>query len=1160
VKPLAEFEKYFDPKKDYAQVRFKPDAYLQMSELNELQEMQDYHRKQLGNGVFQDGTMIQGMEFVIDEEENEITVEDGIVYVAGKVRPFKKQTIPFTGEGKENIGVKVERTLVTLDEDPDLLRHDFDPQPDATDISDRVHERVYITNNDEDAPTIFEFDEGRLYISPSRPEFSLINQRMAEQLYDQSGSFRVNGFEMWTEESDEEGMLNVVIDSGRAYIQGRLVDKPNSTTVPIPKSQEIRDVNRETHTYDDGTRRNRITSNFVSEVKLVVGRTASPQSGVQMSKGSADGRDQLPSEYTSIDRESTTLWTSSPNVTYTYGDDYRIIEEAGISYVDWDQGLNSTEPATGSTYHITFEYDRQMVKDTDYHIVTDYHEGTVPRWSTYIDFNGMSGVKPVDQGLLSIDYDYYLHRKDLIVLDSKGDFTVQEGQPETERNVAEPDQEDPLSLKMGTVLVYPNSHQGLANSNAVTRMRMEDIQRMRRRLEQVEYNQSIMQLELEATISEDPLDLRGVFADGFVDFSRVDMNLTDVAYSFEDASITLQVASPSHLKRKPDVIFPTQAHIWGRLVTAPFTENREIWQPLVSEAWNVNPYMLFNRQGVMSLNPSSDSWIEEDRVIIEEEEVKELNISRWWVWSDQEAGLRNRDQNASGRLADIDFDEGDFVDLRGGIGEQTHGTITETSQTTTEKAIDFMRRIEVEFNVRNLTPHTNNLALSFDGRQVDITPTGNTVQGSNSGTVRSNGQGECSGKFTIPRHVRTGTREVLLENQDNLATTTFTAHGIKRRVEETVLRTRVTATFVDPLAQAFGFSNDRVVSSVGLYFGSKSQSGENLTVQIRGMSEGGMPNRTVYAERMLTPAEVNVSEDASAETKVSFDDPLMAKAGQSYCIVCLTDSANYTMWVGTLGEPLLNNPSQFIESQPYANGVLFSSSNAVTWTPHQRSNLKFAVYTATFQEMATIQFDVMDDIDADKIMVMANHLTPANTGCKWEVRIVREEDVENVNIDNVPWRPLRNYQEQDTQMVVGKAQLRAHFKSNRFISPMLVLDDLLFVNFITRTEGDYVSRNVDMSEAPYNYIKLAYDRFTPAGSTVTPFYSLDGGQTWNEFESTPTTSVQSGTFSRVTFNEQVSTTANNTQFKVKLELRGENRFSRPRVRRLTALMRDEFVD
>ena len=122
---------------------------------------------------------------------------------------------------------------------------------------------------------------------------------------------------------------------------------------------------------------------------------------------------------------------------------------------------------------------------------------------------------------------------------------------------------------------------------------------------------------------------------------------------------------------------------------------------------------------------------------------------------------------------------------------------------------------------------------------------------------------------------------------------------------------------------------------------------------------------------------------------------------------------------------------------------------------------------------------------------------------------------------------------------------------------MLTLEDLLFVNFVSETTGDYVTLNIDTTESPYNTLTVAFDQNTPSGTTVTPKYSIDGGVTWKAFTNPPTVVKQSTEYSRYTYNQLVSASAVNKQLKLKLEMKSENRFVRPRVRRFTAVFKDE---
>lgn len=1154
----APYNDRFDATKNRNKVLFRPDRPLQQAELNEVQSIMDNNIRNLGNALFKDGAIQTGMAFSnIDTTNKTITIEDGTIYLAGKIRAFKKQTLHgFTGVGQEKIGVKIVQSVVDYNDDPTLLDQTQNVPSYLSPGADRLVEEVVLTYNDDTAPTIYQFNDGKLFVDPNRPELSVINTVLAQRTYEESGSYQVSGFNMWVEQSQTAGYVDLLIDTGVAYVLGYRISKPTSTRISIAKATSTASVVQESYTYTASVGKITVGSNYVKAVKNVVGRTQSPAGGVKISKGAVDGRDPIPAQYTNID--PTTLTCYAGQTVYRLNTDFKLVTDSGVQYIDWNTGMNGTEPAQGTTYFLSFEYDRVMAEGTDYKVIQTALPNGQPGTTTVIDFSSLAGIKPKDGGLVRLDYDYYLGRMDLVTLDQKGAFKVIPGQPARDGQATPPENKDPLTLIVGTVYLYPNSDIGKAQNTAVQTLTMADLQKMLARLENVEQNQAMLLLEQQATQSEDPLTLRGVFVDAFTDFSKMDPELCSVSLSLDDASMTLPTNTPDNQKLNPAFsAMDSVAHTWGRLVTAPFTEVIEISQPLATSAWNVNPYQVYNKQGVLSLTPKSDNWIDESEITVTNEKHITRRLNKWW--------RHQKEGDPNGKLSAFNQNLVNNTVLQGGVswtspelqhGNKTvNGLMVSTAKSTAESAIMYMRQIEINFTATNLKPNADNLFLTIDGVRVDVTPTGTSLAGSDSGTIRANSKGACTGKFTIPPGIRTGTREVTLQNAENQAITTFTAQGINKVTTDTITLTHVTFNLYDPLAQSFALQEAKVVTSVGVYFGSKSST-DNIIMQIRGLSDGGFPNQTVYAERLLTPDDIKVSDDASVETKIALDDPLMVNAGQSYCIVFITDSSDYTLWAATMGKPLINNPKQLVTSQPYTNGVLFSSSNAVSWTVHQESDLKFNLYTAVFQPTGVIQFDPMTGLDSDGILLLATYLTPANTGCSWEVRVL-SQDQANMSIDSVPWEPISNYQEKEPQFLISQAQLRATFTSNRYISPMLVLDDLLFVNFVSETSGDYVTLTIDQSEAPFNTITLSYDVDTPSGTTVTPYYSTDGGQTWKKFVSTPTSTVVTSEFNRLTYVETTNTgSTTSTSLKIKLHLNADNRFVRPRVRRLTVLTKD----
>lgn len=1134
----------FDPNKNRTRVLFKPDKPLQQAELNELQAMQDYALSNVAESVFSDGDIQTGMEFIL--QGTTLTVKKGKVFLGGKMRNFNEQSIEITGTGTEYIGVKLVQKVITAEDDPTLLDQTSGVPSHFSEGADRLEETVVLGVNDDEASNIYRFENGQLYINPDTPEMDKINKVLAERTFDESGSYRVRGFDMYTEAhpTDPNNKIQLVIDSGRAYVLGFKVDKPTTTRIDIDKSRDLETINNEGFYYSNETRLNKLGNSPVSSVDRVTAQVEVAKE--QVSRGVVGGgTDYL--KNTSVTKV-VRVWTEGSGAyEYKQGEDFQLVNGQAISWAPTGQ-----EPPAGGTYFVQYVYNKTMIENTDYK-VTVKGEGDNREW--YIDFNEMTGSKPVDESLVNVDYKYFLARKDLIVLDHNGNFTVHKGQPNAMRLVDSPNHIDPLVLNIGTVLVYPDSSTAEANQWTITRLTMEELQKLSVRVDNMEYNQAVFYLDQPAMAGENPIYLRGVFSDAFISLDKYDTSHPDatIAFDFDTAEITLPYAEIN--KTVPSIIEgSSEAHVWGRLVTAPFTEEVGIRQPFATEAMNVNPYNTFNKQGVLTLNPSADNWIEEERITITKEETSTMTIRQWWrhggaSWTNDEMNL----------VSNVDLDNGmSWNDLKDDYRNSglSGTTLSSGGQQTKESMIEFMRQIDVEIYAENLEPNANNLVVSFDGLRVPVTPSSGYRKGSQEGTGMANADGTFKGVFKIPAGVRCGTREVSVRNDTNLASTTFTAQGTMKTTEDIIIRTHVTINLVDPLAQSFSFNTNRIATSFDVFFASKDSS-TNIICQVRGISEGGQPNKTVYAERVLKPSEIKVSDDASVATKITFDDPLMCKAGQEYCLVFITDSDKYTMWIATMGQNRIDDPTQSVNSNPYLEGVLYSSSNASAWSIHQMSDLKFTVYTAKFNEEAVLEFDVMRNINVDRVVLMSTYLTPANTGCKWDMKIVLDNEPSGTTVNDKPWVPIANYVDLDVNQIAREVKLRATFKANQYISPMLALDDIMFAGFLTALKGSYVSRTIDLSEAPYNTVKMSYEQFTPAGTTVVAKYSTDEGKTWKTFTTQPTTTQRTQDFVRVDYVEKVNTGGTFKSIKFRLDMSTQNSFLRPRVRRLMTNMTDK---
>ena len=115
-----------------------------------------------------------------------------------------------------------------------------------------------------------------------------------------------------------------------------------------------------------------------------------------------------------------------------------------------------------------------------------------------------------------------------------------------------------------------------------------------------------------------------------------------------------------------------------------------------------------------------------------------------------------------------------------------------------------------------------------------------------------------------------------------------------------------------------------------------------------------------YAEVILTPSEVLISDDASVSTPVTFPSPIYLEADTIYSVVLLAPTTDdYTAWVARMGENNITTPDgatsgAAVISQQYLNGSLFKSQNGSIWTASQFEDLKFTLYKANFTKTGTV--------------------------------------------------------------------------------------------------------------------------------------------------------------------------------------------------------------
>ena len=233
-----------------------------------------------------------------------------------------------------------------------------------------------------------------------------------------------------------------------------------------------------------------------------------------------------------------------------------------------------------------------------------------------------------------------------------------------------------------------------------------------------------------------------------------------------------------------------------------------------------------------------------------------------------------------------------------------------------------------------------------------------TIVGSSDSTAdaRFTSSGTLNNTEDVTINTRNSTIERLSRSEERISTDRDTTLIGGTSFVDRSVRTVTQIRWADPLAQSFEVpeENGVFVTKCDIFFRTKDTRNLPVTLQIRTMKTG-LPTTTIvpFGEVILDPSEVNISEDAKIATTFTFPSPVYLESGTDYCVVLLSSSNEYNVWISRMGEEditTLNLPEsqKIVVSQQPLLGSFFKSQNGATWDASQLEDLKFILYTAKF--------------------------------------------------------------------------------------------------------------------------------------------------------------------------------------------------------------------
>jgi|MTBAKMStandDraft_1061839.scaffolds.fasta_scaffold01049_17 hypothetical protein len=948
--------------------------------------------------------------------------------------------------------------------------------------------------------TVSSITEDQLAFAAAEGLNSLL-QNLAERTFDQAGSYLVKGLDSFIGDNDGDN-VEVITNAGRAYIQGFRLQKDLPTTTMVPKSVATKSVRGEQKTYNVGTRRYALNSTPLKETTQV---EAIVEIVSNITRGSVGGGEDLLTPNPVVD----ILEVSQGATVFQEGVDW---QQSG-NYVDWLGSGN--EPAIGTTYTVRWTYTKQMIKGTDYvdggwfgesghpaageyfYLVTalsasgetEYDSAEVISRDTlvgeinkitWLPVNGATGYRiyrgtqntgradfqrlkevaagvttymddgvdeiaggnppasntsgltmsaaqilpaglslinfgrtglgddPVDGSNCSVDYDYFLGRKDIIYA-TTGEIKRLEGAPaDFPKLPVVPEG----TLGLCSVDCPPDSTAMTVLNFGLTRITMDQIHEIIKDVEDLKYNDAQFQMNNELQ-NRDAQTKKGIYSDDFSNDAQSDIYHSEWSARIDGVQ---QFVAPDRTA-SPQVLEVDQAAsdalFKGSLVLLPGTEQVLVEQADWSEDKNINPYAVFEKpEAAVEITP---------------------NIGR-------------RGQTGIAVVGS------NFTPSATGVTVRCDGQVV-ASNLNADAAGRVIASFTIPSNVRN----------------------GNRIVEVNDGTYSAQTNLQVNDPLVITRIQRIVVNRTIVQRQTIVQQ--VPPRIIRVPVVRTVWRWRWRTRRRDPLAQTFSFTQNRVISAVGVQFTQKDAS-IPVTVQIRGVTTG-LPNEVVLAEKVISPAEINLG----TETKIIFDDPFYAEANTSYAVVLLTNSTNYRVRIATLGQMGQNG---VITRQSYAEGVLLESSNAETWTPLNGSDLTVKIYGYDFQPSGEVRFLPISGAQFSELNLDEYSSIPEGAGIVWEYS----------TDGGTTWDAIVPAEEENLPNIAADVLVRAVFSGTEANdSPALNFKDVNLIGYLNNTTGVYITRENELTQGVES-TKVYTQMNIPSGTSLNWFASNDGGATW----------------------------------------------------------------
>lgn len=323
------------------------------------------------------------------------------------------------------------------------------------------------------------------------------------------------------------------------------------------------------------------------------------------------------------------------------------------------------------------------------------------------------GAFGVVDSILTTDFSHYIGRYDKLILTKERKFIVVKG-------VSSNTPVMPSDLPEGMTLYKIRLSPFTARPTDVTleyidhrRYTMRDIGAIEKRVQRVEYYTTLSLLEKQAEDEKIPSNIaglerfkNGILVDSFAGHSVGDVSNPDYSCSidYEKRILRPRFTSQSFGFKKGTI---NNVMTTGDLITLRYTPFVMMRQPSATRTVNLNPFSVFNYNGMVRLSPSSDNWIDTttkpDVVVNINGENDAFTILADNVNNPQSVGVRWSDWTS---LVKGNFVVDAGVDSSSASVKNADGSITinnTVSSTITTSSVDAAARVGLEISKSPIT-------------------------------------------------------------------------------------------------------------------------------------------------------------------------------------------------------------------------------------------------------------------------------------------------------------------------------------------------------------------------------------------------------------------------------------------------------------------------